>query len=220
MPTQSPSATRRSTALIVSLGLLGGALPLTAQALPLTAQAFPPLPALDIDVSQTSVSGISSGGFMTVQFQVAHSSIVKGVGVVAGGPFNCSQADVMRAVASCSCTGEPTVPCAVTATSADVPSLVADTKKMADTGLVDPAEHLARQRILTVSGAKDTLVPPAIAEQLSAFYGAMGVPPANLSPPGQPVTGQPAQCGAHHADQELRDKLQQGNRAVHRQMRV
>ena len=55
-----------------------------------------------IDISQTSISGISSGGFMTVQFQLAHSSIVKGVGVVAGGPFNCSKADVLRAVSSCS----------------------------------------------------------------------------------------------------------------------
>ena len=85
----------------------------------------PPLPALNIDITQTSISGISSGGFMTVQFQLAHSSIIKGAGVVAGGPFNCSKADVFRAVASCSCTGEPAVPCAVTESSADVPSLVA-----------------------------------------------------------------------------------------------
>lgn len=175
MPEQSPASPRVSQTLIVAIGLLGSVLPLSAHALP-------PLPALDIDVSQTSISGISSGGFMTVQFQVAHSSIVKGAGVVAGGPFNCSQADVMRAVASCSCTGEPSVPCAVTETSADVPSLVADAQDMASKGLIDPPENLAGQRILTVSGAKDTLVPPAIADQLSAFYGAMGVPAANLEP--------------------------------------
>jgi poly(3-hydroxybutyrate) depolymerase len=35
------------------------------------AQTYPPLPALGIDVSQTSVSGLSSGGFMAVQLGVA-----------------------------------------------------------------------------------------------------------------------------------------------------
>lgn len=175
MPKQSPSAPRRSIALIVAIGLSGCGLSLSAS-------AFPSLPALNIDVKQTSISGISSGGFMAVQFQVAHSSIVAGAGVVAGGPFNCSQADVMRAVASCSCTGEPSVPCAVTETSADVPSLVAGAKEMASKGLIDPTENLVGQRILTVSGAKDTLVPPAIAEQLTSFYGAMGVPATNLDP--------------------------------------
>ena len=38
------------------------------------------LPPYNIDVSQTSLSGVSSGGYMAVQFHVAHSSIVRGVG--------------------------------------------------------------------------------------------------------------------------------------------
>lgn len=155
---------------------------LAVAALMLPAHAAPLLPALNIDIKQTSVSGISSGGFMTVQFQVAHSAIVKGAGVIAGGPFNCSQADVMRAVASCSCTGEPAVACAVSENSADVPELVKDARAMVGKGLIDPVSGVASQRILTVSGAKDTLVPPAIAHQLAAFYAALGVPAANLSP--------------------------------------
>ena len=167
-------------ATLASLGVLAAALP---------AHAAPPLPALNIDISQTSISGISSGGFMTVQFQLAHSSIVKGVGVVAGGPFNCSKADVLRAVSSCSCTGEPSVPCAVSETSTDVPALVASTEEMAGKGLIDPTRNLAGQRILTVAGARDTLVPPPLARQLSAFYTALGVPGANLSPVSLPNAG-------------------------------
>ncbi|MBN8442881.1 MAG: poly(3-hydroxybutyrate) depolymerase [Thauera sp.] len=157
-------------------------LAILVSASPLVAQAAPPLPALNIDINQTSVSGISSGGFMTVQFQVAHSSIVKGAGVVAGGPYNCSQGDVMRAVAQCSCTGEPAVSCKVTPTSANAPGLAAEAKAMAAKGLIDPVADLASDRILTVSGTKDTLVPPTIADQLAAFYAAVGVPAANLSP--------------------------------------
>lgn len=160
---------------------LGVGVAVLAVLVALPTQAAPPLPALNIDVAQTSVSGISSGGFMTVQFQVAHASIVKGAGVVAGGPYNCSKGEVFRAVSQCSCTGEPAVSCAVTPTSADVPALVAGAKAMADKGLIDPVADVASDRILTVSGAKDTLVPPLIADQLSAFYSALGVPPSSLS---------------------------------------
>ncbi|MFT5643938.1 MAG: poly(3-hydroxybutyrate) depolymerase [Janthinobacterium sp.] len=34
-----------------------------------------------------SVSALSSGAYMAKQFQVAYSSIVAGVGIIAGGPF-------------------------------------------------------------------------------------------------------------------------------------
>ena len=45
----------------------------------------PALPAYHVDLSQATVSGLSSGAFMTEQFAVAFSSIVSGVGIVAGG---------------------------------------------------------------------------------------------------------------------------------------
>ena len=46
------------------------------------------LPALNIDKTQTTVSGLSSGGFMAVQLHVAYSATFKkGAGIVAGGPF-------------------------------------------------------------------------------------------------------------------------------------
>src|ERR1700681_3418390 len=45
------------------------------------------------DISESSVSAISSGAFMAVQFGTAWSSVIKGFGVVAGGPFWCAKAD-------------------------------------------------------------------------------------------------------------------------------
>jgi hypothetical protein len=160
---------RRS--LLLSLGLLSA----TSFAGP------PPLPALNIDIGQTSISGISSGGFMAVQFQVAHSSIVRGVGVVAGGPYYCSQDSLATAITKCSCAGEPTVPCAVTGTSTDVPDLVTATQTMYGDGLIDAPTNVANQKVVTLSGAKDTLVPPLIARQLSSYYTALGLPAASLS---------------------------------------
>ena len=39
----------------------------------------------NVDIGETSVSGLSSGAYMAVQFHVSFSSIVKGAGITAGG---------------------------------------------------------------------------------------------------------------------------------------
>src|ERR1700737_5435716 len=51
----------------------------------------PPLGSYNADIKESSISGISSGAFMAVQFGVSWSSIVKGVGVIAGAPYYCAQ---------------------------------------------------------------------------------------------------------------------------------
>ena len=57
---------------------------LAACALVGSAWAAVDLPVLNIDKSQTTVSGLSSGGYMAVQLHVAFSSVfAKGAGVVA-----------------------------------------------------------------------------------------------------------------------------------------
>src|SRR6266404_5885790 len=50
----------------------------------------PALAAYRTDIQQTSVSGVSSGGAMAVQMHVAHSSIMRGVGVIAGVTYDCA----------------------------------------------------------------------------------------------------------------------------------
>ena len=67
-----------------------------------TASAAVHLPALNIDTTQTTVSGLSSGGFMAVQLHVAYSATFKkGAGVVAGGPFYCAEGSVINATGRC-----------------------------------------------------------------------------------------------------------------------
>ena len=63
------------------------------------------LPAFNVDIKETSVSGVSSGGFMAVQFDVAYSSILRGAGIIAGGPYFCPHGNVNTATTICSCTG-------------------------------------------------------------------------------------------------------------------
>ena len=57
---------------------------------------------VNVDLTQISVSGISSGGFMAHQFHVAHSENIMGVGIVAGGPYYCAGGNILDAVTKCS----------------------------------------------------------------------------------------------------------------------
>src|ERR1700704_6216268 len=60
---------------------------------PALAQEPVKLAGYNADIGESSISGISSGAFMAVQFATAWSSVIKGVGVVAGGPYWCAKAD-------------------------------------------------------------------------------------------------------------------------------
>lgn len=55
----------------------------------------------NINVNKTTTSGISSGGFMAVQFHLAHSSSVVGCGVFAGGPYWCAKDNENTALTAC-----------------------------------------------------------------------------------------------------------------------
>ena len=49
---------------------------------------------LPIDPASVTVSGISSGGAMATQFHVAHSSLVRGAGLLAASPYRCAEGSV------------------------------------------------------------------------------------------------------------------------------
>jgi hypothetical protein len=78
----------RLAILLTGLGLA----PAAAQ------DSAPPLAAYNAERNESSLSGISSGAFMAVQIGVSWSSIVKGVGVIAGGPYYCAQATTTDAL--------------------------------------------------------------------------------------------------------------------------
>lgn len=139
------------------------------------------LPRLNIDINETSVSGISSGGNMAVQLAVAYSSIIKGIGVVAAGPYYCAQqGGLIKAGTECSCTLDDFL-CAVTETSARVAELVSKTQEFYNNGVIDNPANISRQRIFTFSGKDDVRVKPEIVNQLGDFYRLLGVPDENLS---------------------------------------
>lgn len=119
------------------------------------------LPALGVDAAETSLSGLSSGGFMAVQFHLAHASIVRGVGVFAGGPWGCAQGRADRATGECM-QGSP-----------DAAPLVNAARKAATAGSIDPIDALARSRVWLFSGYNDGTVRRPVMNALRDFYGAL-----------------------------------------------
>ena len=125
--------------------------------------AAPALPALAASTSGLTVSGLSSGGYMAVQFQVAYSSLVHGAGIIAGGPYYCAENKLNRALSNCM---EPT--------AKDAPPAVDETlktiQKLADSDRIDPVKNLSDDRVWLFSGGQDKTVAPAVMNALAAFY--------------------------------------------------
>ncbi len=128
-----------------------------------------PLPQLNIDKTQTTVSGASSGGYMAAQLHVAYSArFGKGVAVIAGGPFNCAEGSVVNALTRC--LGSAPIP---------VADLVATTNKWAKEGLIDATSNLAASKVYVFSAASDSVVKEGTSTALSAYYQNF-IPAANV----------------------------------------
>jgi hypothetical protein len=123
--------------------------------------AAPSLPSYNADIAQTSISGISSGAFMAVQFGTAWSSIIKGVGAIAGGPFGCSGGLGATALSSCM-GGSPTI---------DLQALFERTDAWSRSGAIDDIGLLAGEKIYLFNGYNDSVVARTVSNALSAFYG-------------------------------------------------
>ncbi len=147
------------------------------------------LPALGATLDATSVSGISSGAYMAGQFEIAHSRDVAGVGIVAGGPYGCSEslfADVIpgpgtallnltKAVNGCMLNALQTF---------GVPNpaqLAQRADRLAGMDRIDPIANVKKHRIYLFSGKADHTVVPAIVDAARRFYEALGVPDAQIS---------------------------------------
>jgi poly(3-hydroxybutyrate) depolymerase len=127
------------------------------------AAAAEPLPGLRADATQVSVSGISSGGFMAVQFHVAYSAAVKGAGVVAGGPYYCAQNKVKVAVKNCMQPDaqDPVPP---------VDQLVRYTQAFEKARAIDPTANLKNSKVWLFSGRNDVMVRQPVMTALQQYY--------------------------------------------------
>ena len=142
-----------------AVALLGGA-----------ASAAVNLPQLNIDTTQTTVSGLSSGGFMAAQLHVAYSAtFAKGAGIVAGGPFYCAEGSIVNATGRCM------------SSPAGIPTsrLVSTTNSWASQGIIDPVVNLQSSKVYLFSGSIDSTVKTGVMDALKTYYNSF-VPAANV----------------------------------------
>jgi poly(3-hydroxybutyrate) depolymerase len=126
--------------------------------------AAPVLPALAARPGEVTVSGVSSGAFMAVQFQVTHSRLVRGAGILAGGPYYCAEGTVSRALTNCMSPSNRALP----------PSIAEQIQlldALAKAGRIDPPEYLRGHRVWMFSGRYDRTVDSTVMDTLAAFYG-------------------------------------------------
>jgi hypothetical protein len=121
-------------------------------------------------IGESSISGISSGAFMAVQFGFAWSSVIKGIGAVAGGPFYCAQAsagDIINAYALP--LANATGPC-MTGPPPDLRPMFAKLEAKVSAGAIDPLENVRRQKIYLFHGYNDSVVAKNVTDAAAEFY--------------------------------------------------
>jgi len=134
------------------------------------------LPALAADRANVSVSGLSSGAFMAVQYAVAHSADIMGAGVVAGGPYNCAK---VAGLNMARCMDTSAIPILGPKLSAG--AMLASARDFASRGQVDKLANMHRQHIYIYHGTQDQVVGPAPVDTLYSFYTSAGIPATNIS---------------------------------------
>jgi poly(3-hydroxybutyrate) depolymerase len=118
------------------------------------AQALAPL---GVNPTSVTISGVSSGGFMAIQFAVTHSAQVRGVGVIAAGPYGCASAYPLLLSVTC-LRGHP-----------DERNSVQAVDIAAALGEVDPPSNLERIRGWVLADGADPVVSLGVVEAARDF---------------------------------------------------
>jgi poly(3-hydroxybutyrate) depolymerase len=133
------------------------------------AHAAVPLPKLNVDKAQTTVSGLSAGGFMATQLGYAHSSVFKGVGVFAAGPYMCAGHNNYTA-----CMYNASI------SSSQLTTMQNSINSFSSSGAIDPKSNVAGQKVYLFVGTSDFTVGPNPMAALQTQYTNNGVTAANL----------------------------------------
>lgn len=140
--------------------------------------ALEELPKLDLNLKRISVSGVSSGGFMAVQFHVAYSSLVKGAASIAGGIWECAKGDVQKSQGLCMTSPQNIV-------VSDYVELALARSKAKE---IDDISNLSDARIAIFASPKDLVIKAAGSDKLEEFYKAF-VPAPSITRLTNPSAG-------------------------------
>lgn len=151
------------------------------------AMAAQPLPALGADLSHTTVSGFSSGGFMAAQIATAYSSAFTGVAVIAGGPYDCASTYPKLGYLQ-NATGACMSPVA-RVVGPDARVSWRNAQQYAEEGNIDAVSNVARQRVYLATGQKDQVVRSTVTDQVEQYYLLAGVAPSAIRYRSSPDAG-------------------------------
>jgi poly(3-hydroxybutyrate) depolymerase len=112
------------------------------------------------NISGVYVSGVSSGGYMATQLQVAYSSRIRGAAVFAAGPYYCAQNNAAQAVYACGMNVWPDY----------LSTLEADASLWSSYGWIDPLDNLSGQPVYVYHGTNDSTVAGSLTSDLVSFY--------------------------------------------------
>lgn len=137
-----------------------------------------------VQKGRSSVSGLSSGAFMSVQLHLAHSASFAGAGIIAGGPYRCAEsfraaalvaedAYVQSSLYICM---NPLVPQA----APDAAHLAGVAREAAAAGEIDDVAHVAGHRLYIFTGSEDKVVASPVVARTRRFYELLGVAPSQI----------------------------------------
>jgi len=116
-----------------------------------------------------TVSGLSGGAFFAVQFHVAFSARVQGVGVLAGGPYYCALNNIEVALGRCMRFPD----------DINVSELVTVTRSTyATTHTIDNPDNLLDDQVWVLSALQDTVVETGVVQAAADYYTAFVADPA------------------------------------------
>ncbi len=113
------------------------------------------LPSYNASIADSSVSGLSSGGFFASQMGIAYSATFKGVGIIAGGTYDCA--------GQVNYTG-----CMYNATPSITQSI--SNMKSWSGNQNDLVANIANQKIYIFTGTNDTTVGKNVTDQVYKLY--------------------------------------------------
>ena len=164
---------------------------LNAGLLAVPALAVGTLPPLGADLQQTSVSGLSSGGYMAGQFHAAHSKYVMGAAIIGAGPYACARSGVANSTSVFAVALAANLVQAETGCMKATLSRIADVldgKRLASFAAdlatreeIDPLQGLSRSKVYVFSGKDDTIVDSKVMATVRDFYAAASVPSEQIS---------------------------------------
>jgi len=116
---------------------------------------------LQLQLDNVTVSGLSSGGYMATQFHMAHAEWVKGIGVLAAGPYYCAENAITTALERC--VSKMDVPVSLSALNEQVERWRAE-------GSIAPENALKDAKVWLFHGQLDTKVTRAASDLLHQQY--------------------------------------------------